>query len=108
MTFRDTLLNGHDGAFDHKTMTPMQKLTVRFVLVGMVYYAFAAIEGMLMRIFQVDPNLFIGEGSLGLTDINQYFGILTAHPLVGIFGSTYLLVFGAFLFLVPYLMKKLD
>jgi cytochrome c oxidase subunit 1 len=37
---------------------------------------------------------------------DQYFGILTAHPLVGIFGSTYSLVFGAFLFLVPFLMKK--
>ena len=37
---------------------------------------------------------------------DQYFAILTAHPLVGIFGSTYLIVFGAFLFLVPFLMKK--
>jgi cytochrome c oxidase subunit 1 len=31
---------------------------------------------------------------------------MTAHPLVGIFGSTYSIVFGAFLFLVPFLMKK--
>jgi len=36
----------------------------------------------------------------------QFFAILTAHPLVGIFGSTYAIVMGAFLFLVPYLMKK--
>ncbi len=106
MTFKATLLDGNDSAFDHKTMTPMQKLTLRFVIIGIVYYAFAAIEGMLMRIYQVDPNLFVGEDSFGLTNIDQYFGILTAHPLVGIFGSTYLLVFGAFLFLVPYLMKK--
>ena len=106
MTFRDTLIDGNKSAFDHKTMTPMQKLTLRFVIIGIVYYAFSAIEGMLMRIYQVDPNLFVGEDSFGLTNIDQYFGILTAHPLVGIFGSTYLLVFGAFLFLVPYLMKK--
>ncbi|MCP3994250.1 MAG: cbb3-type cytochrome c oxidase subunit I [bacterium] len=106
MTFKATLLDGNDSAFDHRTMTPMQKLTLRFVIIGIVYYAFAAIEGMLMRIYQVDPNLFVGEDSFGLTNIDQYFGILTAHPLVGIFGSTYLLVFGAFLFLVPYLMKK--
>ena len=106
MTFRDTLIDGNKRAFDHKTMTPMQKLTLRFVIIGIVYYAFSAIEGMLMRIYQVDPNLFVGEDSFGLTNIDQYFGILTAHPLVGIFGSTYLLVFGAFLFLVPYLMKK--
>ncbi|MEN8040991.1 MAG: cbb3-type cytochrome c oxidase subunit I [Actinomycetota bacterium] len=98
MTFTETLIDGNDGAFDHKSMTPMQKLTLRFVIIGIVYYAFAAIEGMIMRIYQVDPIPFIGE--------EQYFGILTAHPLVGIFGSTYLLVFGAFLFLVPFLMKK--
>jgi len=36
----------------------------------------------------------------------QFFAIMTAHPLVGIFGSTYSVVFGAFLFLVPFLMKK--
>ena len=50
-----------------------------------------------MRVFQVDPSIMPAD---------QYFGILTAHPLVGIFGSTYSLVFGAFLFLVPFLMKK--
>lgn len=31
---------------------------------------------------------------------------MIAHPLVGIFGSTYSIVFGAFLFLVPFLIKK--
>jgi cytochrome c oxidase subunit 1 len=31
---------------------------------------------------------------------------MTVHPIVGIFASTYLVVFGAFTFLVPYLMKK--
>jgi cytochrome c oxidase subunit 1 len=53
---------------------------------------------MLMRAFQVAPLPFVSH--------EQYFAILTAHPLVGIFGSTYSIVFGAFLFLVPYLMKK--
>ena len=106
MTFKTTLLEGNDQAFDHTTMTPMQKLTIRFVIVGLVYYAFAAIEGMLMRLFQADPNVFIGDSSLPFTDLDQYFSMLTAHPLVGIFGSTYLLVFGAFLFVVPFLMKK--
>jgi len=98
MTFAQTLLDGHQRAFRAHTLTPMQKLTLRFVVVGLVYYGFAAIEGMLMRIYQVEPiSIFSPE---------QYFGMLTAHPLVGIFGSTYLLVFGAFLFLVPFLMKK--
>ncbi len=31
---------------------------------------------------------------------------MTVHPIVGIFGSTYQLVFAAFMFLVPYLTKK--
>jgi cytochrome c oxidase subunit I len=98
MSLVQTLVAGNHGAFRPETLTPMQKLTLRFVVVGLVYYAFAVIEGLLMRIYAVEPLEFIPP--------DQYFGILTAHPLVGIFGSTYMLVFGAFLFLVPFLMKK--
>jgi cytochrome c oxidase subunit 1 len=98
MSFKDTFLNGAEGKFKPSSLTPMQKLVLRFVVIGLVFYAFALIEGMIMRIYQVEPVSAI-------TDY-QYFAILTAHPLVGIFGSTYSLVFGAFLFLVPYLMKK--
>jgi len=98
MSYIDTLLNGEKSLFKPKALTPMQKLTLRFVVVGLIYYGFAVIEGMLMRVFQVDPT--------SLIDNDQFFAILTAHPLVGIFGSTYSIVFGAFLFLVPFLMKK--
>ena len=85
MTFMQTLLDGNKGAFYAVArLTPMQKLTLRFVVIGLVYYAFAAIEGMIMRIYAVEP--------ISLIPPDQYFGILTAHPLVGIFGSTYLLV----------------
>lgn len=97
MAFKETLLNGNKGVFKAASMTPLQKLTLRYVVVGLVYYLFAAFEGMLMRAEAVDPSLF---------DEKQYFGILTAHPLVGIFGSTYMIVFGAFTFLVPFLLKK--
>lgn len=97
MKFIETFLHGEEGLFKPKTLTPMQKLVLRFVVVSLVYYFFALFEGMLMRIMQVDPSLMPAD---------QYFGMLTAHPLVGIFGSTYSLVFGAFLFLVPFLMKK--
>jgi cytochrome c oxidase subunit I len=93
-----TLINGNQGLFKPKTLTPMQKLTLRFVVVGLVYFAFALIEGMIMRIYEVQPIPFIKS--------NQFFAIMTAHPLVGIFGSSYSIVFGAFLFLVPFLMKK--
>jgi cytochrome c oxidase subunit 1 len=76
----------------------MQKLTLKFVVVGLVYFAFAVIEGMIMRIYAVRPIPFIPS--------KQFFAIMTAHPLVGIFGSSYSIVFGAFLFLVPFAMKK--
>lgn len=98
MSFMQTLLNGEQGAFRPDTLTPMQKMTLRFVVVGLLYYGFAVIEGMLMRTHLVTPLPTVGT--------EQYFAILTAHPLVGIFGSTYSIVFGAFLFLVPFLMKK--
>jgi cytochrome c oxidase subunit 1 len=98
MSLAHTLVEGNEDSFRPSTLTPMQKLTLRFVVVGLVYYGFSAIEGMIMRIYAVEPIPFIGT--------EQYFGILTAHPLVGIFGSTYMIVFGAFLFLVPFLMKK--
>jgi cytochrome c oxidase subunit I len=98
MTFFDTLIEGEQRLFKSDTLTPMQKLTLRFVVVGLIYFGFVVIEGMLMRLYEVKPLPFITEP--------QFFAILTAHPLVGIFGSTYLIVFGAFLFLVPYLMKK--
>lgn len=93
-----TFWNGAQGLFKPDSLTPMQKMVLRFVVVGLVYYGFAVIEGMLMRIYEIKPIPLIPE--------NQFFAILTAHPLVGIFGSTYSLVFGAFLFLVPFLMKK--
>jgi cytochrome c oxidase subunit 1 len=98
MNFLQTLLYGEEGLFKPHSLTPMQKLTLRFVVVGLVYYAFAVIEGMLMRIYEVQPIPQIST--------SQFFAIMTAHPLVGIFGSTYSIVFGAFLFLVPFLMKK--
>jgi len=98
MSFKDTFMNGEQGLFKPASLTPLQKLILRFVVVGLVYYGVAVIEGMIMRIYQIEPISAIPDF--------QYFAILTAHPLVGIFGSTYSLVFGAFLFLVPFLMKK--
>lgn len=98
MNILDALVNGHDGSFKPNGLTPMQKLSLRFVVVGLVYFGFAVIEGMIMRIFEVKP--------LPMIPAKQFFAIMTAHPLVGIFGSSYSIVFGAFLFLVPFLMKK--
>lgn len=98
MSFKETLMNGGQGLFKAGSLTAMQKLALRFVVVGLVYYLFVVVEGMIMRIYEVEQIASVSQ--------DQFFAILTAHPLVGIFGSTYAIVMGAFLFLVPYLMKK--
>lgn len=98
MNFIQTFMNGEEGKFKHETLTQMQKITLRFVVFGLIYFGFVVIEGMLMRIYEVKP--------IPGMEPKQFFAIMTAHPLVGIFGSSYSIVFGAFLFLVPYLMKK--
>lgn len=97
MGFINTLINGNEGGLKAEGMTPMQKITLRAVVMGVLFYGLAVIEGQIMRAQAVIPNLF---------DESHYFSILTVHPIIGIFGSTYLIVFGAFTFLVPYLMKK--
>ncbi len=98
MSYKDTLINGVEGLFKPDSLTPMQKLALRFVVVGILFYGLSAIEGMIMRIYQVEP--ISGMNS------EHFFSIMTVHPLVGIFGSSYSIVFGAFLFLVPFLMEK--
>ncbi len=98
MTLIQTFLRGEKGLFKAESLTPMQKLALRFVVVGLIYYGFVVFEGVIMRIYEIQPFSYVTH--------EQFFAILTAHPLVGIFGSTYAIVFGAFLFLVPFLMKK--
>ena len=98
MAFLDTLINGNEGGLDVDRLTPTQKVTLRAVIVGVLYYGLSALEGMMMRAHAITP--------LPMLDDSHYFSVMTVHPIVGIFGSTYLVVFGAFTFLVPYLMKK--
>lgn len=98
MSFLHTLINGNEGGLKADTLTPTQKVTLRAVIVGILYYGLSALEGMMMRVHAITP--------LPMLDDSHYFSVMTVHPIVGIFGSTYLVVFGAFTFLVPYLMKK--
>jgi len=81
MSFFKTFMNGEQGLFKPDSLTPMQKIVLRFVVVGLVFYAFAVIEGMIMRLYEIGPFDAVTD--------DQFFAILTAHPLVGIFGSTY-------------------
>ena len=48
MSFINTLMKGEEGVFKAESLTAMQKLTLRFVVVGLVYYLFVLIEGMLI------------------------------------------------------------
>ncbi|WOE70716.1 cbb3-type cytochrome c oxidase subunit I [Hydrogenimonas thermophila] len=98
MSLMQKLIEGNEGGLKHETMTPMQKIALRFVVIGLLYYGLAALEGMIMRMHEIKP--------IPLIDESHFFSIMTVHPMVGIFGSSYMIVFGAFLFLVPFLMKK--
>lgn len=98
MSLINTLVNGHEGGLKHEGMTPMQKIALRFIALGVLYYGVSAIEGMMMRLVAITP--------VPLIDYSRFFSIMTAHPMVGFLGSTYMIVFGTFLFVVPFLMKK--
>jgi len=98
MSLVNTLINGHEGGLRHEGLTPMQKIALRFVVLGVLYYGLAAVEGMMMRVVEITPVPAIDDA--------HFFSIMTVHPMVGVFGSTYMIVFGAFLFLLPFLMKK--
>ena len=99
--FVDTLINGID--FDHTKLNALQKVTLRAVVMSFLFYGLVAIEGMIMRMVQTGPSNPLPKM---FNHPEHYFSIMTVHPIVGIFGSTYQLVFAAFMFLVPYLTKK--
>ncbi|MFA6195892.1 MAG: cbb3-type cytochrome c oxidase subunit I [Sulfurimonas sp.] len=103
MSFTKNLISGTN--FDHTSLNALQKVTLRAVVMSFLFYGLVALEGMIMRMVEVGkipqnplPEMFFQP--------EHFFSIMTVHPIIGIFGSTYQLVFGAFMFLVPYLTKK--
>lgn len=93
----------------------MEKWTLRFAVVALLFLALSGFEGMLMRTQQYDINSLHGmeaflntirPGDVDPTTPELYYAMLTAHPIVGIYGFVYMAVFGAFYFLVPYLINK--
>jgi len=101
MSFVNNLINGTN--FDHKSLNALQKVTLRAVVMSFLFFGLVAIEGMIMRMVVTGPVSPLPEM---FSQPEHYFSIMTVHPIVGIFGSTYQLVFGAFMFLVPFLTKK--
>jgi len=73
MSFTQILLDGHERAFRAHTSPPCRSSPCASWSSGSSYYGFAAIEGMLMRIYQIERSRSSRPG--------QYFGMLTAHPL---------------------------
>ncbi|WP_294952467.1 cbb3-type cytochrome c oxidase subunit I [Sulfurovum sp.] len=103
MSFMHNLKEGTN--FDHNSLNALQKVTLRSVVMAFLFYGLVALEGMIMRMVEVGKvplNPLPGQ----FFHPEHFFSIMTVHPIVGIFGSTYQLVFGAFMFLVPYLTKK--
>ena len=103
MSFTKDLIGGADGKFDHNSLSALQKVTLRAVVMSFLFYGLASIEGMIMRMVEIHPRL---APQPQFADPTHFFSIMTVHPIVGIFGSTYQLVFAAFTFLVPFLTKK--
>ena len=92
-----------------------EKWTLRFAIVALLFLALSGFEGMLMRTQLYDREALHGmEAALntlrpGIVEPSTeelYYSMLTAHPIVGIYGFIYMAVFGAFYFLVPYLLDK--
>lgn len=78
-------------------LNPLQKVTLRFVVIALLFYGLSIIEGMMMRAM---------EANIPLLHPEHFFAILNAHPIVGIFGYSFMLVMGAFYFLVPTFTNK--
>ncbi len=101
MSFAKNLISGTN--FDHTGLNALQKVTLRAVVMAFLFFGLTATEGMIMRLVATGPANPLPEM---FSHPSHYFAIMTAHPIVGIFGSTYQLVFAAFMFLVPFLTKK--
>jgi len=97
------------------TLGKMEKWTLRFAVVALLFLALSGFEGMLMRSQQYNIDSLHGmeallnqirPGNAEPSTAGLYYAMLTAHPIVGIYGFVYMAVFGAFYFLVPYLINK--
>ena len=92
-----------------------EKWTLRFAVLALLFLALSGFEGMLMRTQLYDRDALHGMEAVlnsirpGAGDPSTeelYYSMLTAHPIVGVYGFIYMAVFGAFYFLVPYLLNK--
>ncbi len=92
-----------------------EKWTLRFAVVALIFLAMTGFEGVLMRTHMAAPQALAGfERALNAvritdhepTEAELFYGMMTVHPIVGVYGFAYMAVMGAFYFLVPYLLKR--
>jgi len=92
----------------------LEKWTLRYAVVGLLFLAMVGFEGALIRTQLYAPESLKGfesllmifrPGSAEASSTEVFYSMLTAHPIVGIYGFAYMCVMGAFYFLVPYLLK---
>lgn len=79
-----------------ETMDFKTKWTFRYVLAALGFLLVTIIEGMMLRTQHINPEFVTPE---------HFYAVMTVHPLLGIYGYSYLAVMGAFYFLIPYLLK---
>ena len=93
----------------------IEKWTLRFAVVGLLFLGLSGLEGLLMRLDLVNAEALLGfQKALDAirpidavdTPAQYFYAALTAHPIVGIYGFAYMCIMGAFYFLVPLLLKK--
>lgn len=80
-----------------RELAPLHKVALRFTVVALLFYGLSTLEGMMMRASLVNAPLL---------EPDHFYAVLNAHPIVGIFGYSFMLVMGAFYFLVPTTLKK--
>ena len=92
-----------------------EKWTLRFAVVALLFLALSGLEGLLMRAQQYDVNSLHGmeavmnsvrPGAAEPTQPELYYSMMSAHPIVGIYGFVYMAIMGAFYYLVPSLAGK--
>jgi len=92
----------------------LEKWTLRYAVVGLLFLGLTGLEGSLMRVELVDHTALHGMEALlmnirlvdpAMPASGPFYAMLTAHPVVGIYGFAYMCVMGAFYFLVPFLLK---
>lgn len=93
----------------------LEKWTLRFAVVALIWLAVNGFEGILMRIHLVDTEALRGfESAMNVirpvpqepSTAEVFYSMMTAHPICGVYGFAYMSVMGAFYFLVPFLLKK--